>query len=160
MNAIEITTAIIPEVDARYPMAFTEHRTQRIGHDDCPSCAHTRQTRTLRLDSSSSCHARAHRTPLQKQHRRRDHPWQSVYAQDRHTLLHVRYDLDAGEGIRKQLVRGEDRINLPSYAPWALAPDVGEEHERRGRPGMSWAKRSTTYVKKNLSMQVPDTSGS
>jgi len=128
-----------------------EYRKQHIGRDDCPSHAHTRQTRTLPLDSSSGCHTRAYRLPLRKRDRRRDYLWQSVHAQDTHTLLCVHYNLDSGEGIHKQLVQREGRTNLAGYAPWALAPDVGEEHENRDRYGTSWTNRTLIYVKKNLS---------
>ena len=47
----------------------------------------------------------------------RDYLWQSVHAQDTHTLLCVHYSLDSGEGIHKQLVQREGRINLAGYAP-------------------------------------------
>ena len=132
ISAIDTTAVVFFEGHASYPTASADHKKHNTGHDDCPSYAYTRQTCTLRPDSGSCCHTRAHRTPLPKGHRRHQHLGHSVHARNSHTPLRVCHDLGAGEHIHEQLVWREDRVDLPGDAPRTLDPDIGEEREHRG----------------------------
>jgi hypothetical protein len=111
------------------PTTSTQHEEQRAGQDDCPRYAHSRQTRTLRPDARRD--VRTHRPSLSKRLRGHEDLRHTVRARNVHAPVFIRHNLGAGEDIHELLVRMEDRVHFPGYAPRALASYVREEREYR-----------------------------
>lgn len=112
-----------------YPTASTQDEEQRAGQNDCPRYAHSRKTRTLRPEAR--CDVRTHRSSLSKRCRGHEDLRHTVRAQNIHASVFICRNLGAGEDIYKLLVRMEDRVYFPIYAPRALTSYVREEREYR-----------------------------
>ena len=111
------------------PTTSTQHEEQRAGQDDCPRYTHSGQTRTLRPDASRD--VRAYRPSLSKRRRGHEDLRHTVRARNVHAPVFIRHNLRAGEDIHQLLVRMEDRVHFPVYAPRVLTSYVREEREHR-----------------------------